>query len=136
MKANINILQNTMMHTVRILGVNYMVDENDEDEIFEKISSEVEDKTVQVKIPNENKHNLHYFEGKSMKDLYETIEKWQKTNGKRLLSTAIQKDKGKFCCIALCNPTEVIICNGDERYHTQAIVRLGNLQVRSHTKYE
>lgn len=76
----------------------------------------IEDKIKKVKIPNENKHNLHYFEDKSMKDLYETLEKWQKTNGKRLLSTTILKDKGKFCCIALCNPTEVIICNGDVEY--------------------
>ena len=61
---------------------------------------------------DDNKHNLIYFEGVSMRELYDTMEEWQKTNDKRLLSTNIQKDKGKFCCIALSNPSEVIICDG------------------------
>lgn len=30
---------------------------------------------------------------------------------KRLLSTSIEKDGDKFCCIALSNPTEVSIVN-------------------------
>jgi hypothetical protein len=62
---------------------------------------------------HENKHNLVYFEGESMKELYTTMQEWQFANHKRLLSTNIQKDKGKFCCIALTNPTEVIICDSD-----------------------
>jgi hypothetical protein len=60
---------------------------------------------------DENKHNLIYFEGSSMRELYNLMEEWQKTNQKRLLSTNIQQDQGKFCCIALSNPTEVIICS-------------------------
>ncbi len=70
---------------------------------------------------DENKRNLLYFESNSMKELYETMEEWQKNNAKRLLSTNIQKDRGKFCCIALTNPTEVIICSG-EYDPSQAIV--------------
>jgi len=66
-----------------------------------------------------NKHNLLYFEGDSMKGLYETMDDWQKSNGKRLLSTNIQKDSGKFCCIALSNPTEVIICDGGGGTHAE-----------------
>jgi hypothetical protein len=62
-----------------------------------------------------------------MKGLYDTMEKWQKSTHKRLLSTNIQKDKGKFCCIALTNPTEVIICNGYGG--SQANVSGGNLDV-------
>jgi len=58
---------------------------------------------------DENKHNLIYFESTSMRELYNTMDEWQKANKKRLLSTNIQKDKGKFCCIALSNPSEVII---------------------------
>ena len=61
---------------------------------------------------DENKHNLIYFESTSMKELFDNMEEWQETNQKRLLSTNIQKDKGKFCCIALSNPTEVVICSG------------------------
>ena len=65
-------------------------------------------------MPDDNKRNLLYFKSSSMKGLYETMEKWQQTNSKRLLSTNIQQDKGNFCCIALSNPTEVIICHGSD----------------------
>lgn len=58
-----------------------------------------------------NKHNLLYFESDSMKGLYNTMQTWQEENNKRLLSTNIQQDNGSFCCIALTNPTEVIICD-------------------------
>jgi hypothetical protein len=77
-----------------------------------------------------NKNNLLYFESTSMKGLYETMEKWQKSHHKRLLSTNIQKDKGKFCCIALTNPTEVVICDGYDG--TKARVQNGHLQVAAH----
>ncbi len=60
---------------------------------------------------DDNKRNLLYFENKSMKGLYDAMEEWQVNNAKRLLSTNIQIDDGKYCCIA--NPTEVIICDGD-----------------------
>jgi len=76
---------------------------------------------------DDNKHNLIYFESTSMRKLYDTMEKWQETNQKRLLSTNIQKDKGKFCCIALSNPSEVIICCGSGDY--QAKVSSGDLFV-------
>ncbi|MBC8519208.1 MAG: hypothetical protein H8D24_02195 [Gammaproteobacteria bacterium] len=74
-----------------------------------------------------NKHNLLYFESNSMKELYNTMEEWQQMNSKRLLSTNIQQDNGKFCCIALSNPTEVIICSGSGG--SQADVSGGNLNV-------
>jgi len=63
-------------------------------------------------ISDTNKHNLLYFENDSMIGLYENMEEWQQNSKKRLLSTNIQQDNGKFCCIALSNPTEVIICSG------------------------
>jgi len=56
-----------------------------------------------------NKHNLQYFESSSMRELYESIQNWQNENQKRLLSMSIQNDDGKFCCIALTNPSEVVI---------------------------
>jgi hypothetical protein len=61
---------------------------------------------------DDNKNNLIYFEATSMRQLYDVMQEWQVANKKRLLSTNIQKDQRKFCCIALTNPTEVIICNG------------------------
>lgn len=79
---------------------------------------------------DENKRNLLYFESVSMKGLYETMNQWQQTNSKRLLSTNIQQDKGKYCCIALSNPTEVIICSGSgsdqaEVYNEKLYVQTG-----------
>jgi len=56
-----------------------------------------------------NKKNLLYFEAKSVKKLYKTMKKWQIKNKKRLLSVSIQKDGNLFCCIALSNPSEVVI---------------------------
>ena len=70
-----------------------------------------------------NKRNLQYFENASMKGLYGDMEDWQNTNQKRLLSTSIQKDGDMFCCVALSNPSEVIICNSDEHY--KATVSIG-----------
>ena len=58
-----------------------------------------------------NKENLQYFESKSMKGLYETMKDWQVKNKKRLLSTDIQQDGHLFTCIALTNPTEVVLCD-------------------------
>lgn len=61
---------------------------------------------------DENKRNLQYFESSSMRDLFDLIHIWQNENDKRFLSLSIEKDEGKFCCIALTNPTEVIIMDG------------------------
>jgi hypothetical protein len=62
---------------------------------------------------DENKLNLQYFESSSMKELFDLMKIWQVENEKRLLSLCIEKDGDKFCCIALTNPTEVIIMDGD-----------------------
>jgi hypothetical protein len=58
---------------------------------------------------DDNKRNLMFFESPSVRDLYDTMDEWQKINHKRLHSVNIQKDGDMFCCIALTNPTEVII---------------------------
>ena len=63
----------------------------------------------------DNSQNLLYFEGSSMKELYQKMEDWQQNNSKRLLSTNIQPDGNLFCCIALSNPSEVIIVDGHGR---------------------
>jgi len=44
-----------------------------------------------------------------MRGLFKLMNEWQHTNQRRLLSTSIQNDGGLFCCIALTNPTEVVI---------------------------
>lgn len=75
----------------------------------------------------ENKRNLLYFESSSMRGLYDCMEKWQRENHKRLLSTNIQKDDDTFCCIALSNPTEVVICDGSGS--NQAGVSRGCLEI-------
>ena len=71
----------------------------------------------------DNKRNLLFFEAASMRDLYEILSHWQDENRKRLLSVSIHEDRGAFCCIALTNPTEVIICSGNLNDNSQAEVR-------------
>ena len=68
---------------------------------------------------NKNKRNLLYFESSSMHKLYKRLRKWQKKNNKRFLSMSIHKDNGKFCCVALTNPTEVVITDEGGRYHAR-----------------
>jgi hypothetical protein len=58
-----------------------------------------------------NKENLLYFENKTMRGLFDDMQEWQGINQKRLLSNQIQKDGDLFTCIALTNPTEVVLCN-------------------------
>ncbi len=65
---------------------------------------------------DENKRNLQYFESSSMRELFDLMKTWQHENDKRLLSLSIERDNGKFCCIALTNPTEVIIKDGSSSW--------------------
>ncbi len=65
---------------------------------------------------NENKRNLLYFESATMRDLYDSMEQWQHANNRRLLSMSIEKDGDSYCCIALTNPTEVVITSADGRH--------------------
>ena len=65
---------------------------------------------------DQNKRNLLYFEARSMRELYDSMENWQVENQKRMLSVSIQHDNGQFCCIAVSNPVEVIITDGTSDY--------------------
>jgi len=56
-----------------------------------------------------NKHNILYFEGSSMRELHNTMDEWQNENEKRFLSMSVNKDGDSYCCIALTNPSEVVI---------------------------
>jgi len=56
-----------------------------------------------------NKRNLVYFKNLSMDGLYSDMDEWQQANNRRFLSISIQQDGGNYCCIALTNPTEVVI---------------------------
>ena len=84
-----------------------------------------------------NKRNLVYFESPSMRGLYTCMEEWQQANNRRLLSVSVQQDGGKYCCIALTNPTEVVITSPDGRRHagvydgTQASRNDGSGQLRA-----
>jgi hypothetical protein len=62
-----------------------------------------------------------------MRGLYACMDEWQQTNNRRLLSVSVQQDGGNFCCIALTNPTEMVIT---DRYGNDyvEIARGGNLQ--------
>jgi len=80
-----------------------------------------------------NKQNLQFFESGSMHSLYENMETWQQQNQKRLLSVSIHKDEDKFCCIALTNPSEVVITGQDHRNRWQQVKvsEFGYLNVKS-----
>ena len=71
-----------------------------------------------------NKHNILYFEGSSMRVLHNTMDEWQKENEKRFLSMSVNKDGDSYCCIALTNPSEVVIVSGSDYsiYKNQAMV--------------
>jgi hypothetical protein len=73
-----------------------------------------------------NKLNLKLFEANSMPELYECMLKWQNENQTRLLSINIQPDAGKFYCIGLTNPSEVVITSADGKRHAD-ISWLGSL---------
>ena len=60
----------------------------------------------------DNKRNLLFFEAPTMRELFADMDEWQATNRKRLQSVSVQPDGNGFACIALSNPTEVIIVNG------------------------
>ena len=79
-------------------------------------------------VPDSNKRNLVYFENSSMRGLYGCMDEWQEANQRRLLSISIQADQGKYCCIALTNPTEVVITSKDGRNHA-IVSNNGNLFV-------
>ena len=71
-----------------------------------------------------NKHNILYFEGSSMRVLHNTMDEWQKENEKRFLSMSVNKDGETYCCIALTNPSEVVIVSGSDgwSHKDQAVV--------------
>lgn len=77
-----------------------------------------------------NKRNLVYFEQPSMRSLYDAMDDWQQANEKRLLSVSIQKDGENFCCVALTNPTEVVITDSSGRSFA-GVSWLGRLEVSS-----
>jgi hypothetical protein len=52
-----------------------------------------------------------------MRKLYEHMQSWQKKHKKRFLSISIKRDHGSFCCIALTNPSEVVITSLDGKNH-------------------
>ncbi|MFA6272160.1 MAG: hypothetical protein WC693_03555 [Patescibacteria group bacterium] len=56
-----------------------------------------------------------------MQKLYERMQVWQKKHNKRFLSISIQKDGDMFCCIALTNPSEVVITSMDGKRHANVL---------------
>jgi hypothetical protein len=79
-------------------------------------------------MPDANKRNLLYFESSTMRALYDSMEEWQQDNNRRLLSMSIEKDGGRYCCIALTNPTEVVITSSDGQ-RSAGVDSSGNLEV-------
>ena len=77
---------------------------------------------------NDNKRNIHYFESSSMRELHECLQNWQSENNKRFLSISIQKECDAFCCIALTNPSEVVITSENGNFSAD-VNSVGQLEV-------
>jgi hypothetical protein len=75
-----------------------------------------------------NKRNLVFFEGSSMRGLYDSMDKWQRSHDCRLLSVSIQQDQGNYCCIALAGPAEVVITDEVGLYQA-GVDNFGRLRV-------
>jgi len=79
---------------------------------------------------DDNKLNMLFFDSPSFRGLYTKMDEWQKTNRKRFQSLAIQREGDTYCCIALTNPSEVIIVTG--RGNSQAeVTYAGKLRVET-----
>ncbi len=76
-----------------------------------------------------NNRNILYFASSTMQALYKKMDDWQEENQKRLLSMSIQKDADEYCCIALTNPSEVVIVSGGAFEDRHARVKDRKLQV-------
>jgi hypothetical protein len=46
----------------------------------------------EVALSDDNKFNVHYFQGSSMKGLYTAVDNWQHQNKQRFLSLSIERD--------------------------------------------
>lgn len=69
-----------------------------------------------MNMSDSNKRNLQYFKAPSMGELFSVMNSWQEKNNKRFLSMSVERDADMFCCIALTNPSEVIIMDGSKEY--------------------
>ncbi len=83
---------------------------------------------------DDNKENLVYFHADSMSALYENLQEWQNQNRKRFLSLSIQPDGGGFGCIALTNPSEVVIVAREKQGHYYTEVYNLNNCLRVHNE--
>ena len=82
---------------------------------------------------DDNKENLFFFIEPSMLALYQTLQRWQSTHKKRFLSLSIQREGDSVACLALTNPSEVVIVARDGANGSyQEVGRYGDkLMVRS-----
>lgn len=83
---------------------------------------------------DDDKHNILFFEGASMRELHATMEGWQNANKKRFLSMSIEREGEGFCCIALTSPSEVVIVGkatfAKNEYYAAGVSADGKLRTR------
>ena len=77
-----------------------------------------------------NNRNILFFNNSTMMGLHQDMDNWQEKNQKRFLSMSIKKDAGIFCCIALTNPSEVVIVDAKNSNRRAAVSRWGSLYVK------
>ena len=70
-----------------------------------------------------DKNNLLYLEADTMRGLYDKMQAWQTTKQTRLLSVSIAREEDRYCCIALTNPTEVVITSSNGKWHAERLIQ-------------
>ena len=80
----------------------------------------------------DNKRNLQYFEASSMRELFDAMQVWQAENKQRFLSLSVEREENTVCCIALTNPSEVIIVDGSEMEGVEVFNRMLSVKQQRH----
>lgn len=79
----------------------------------------------------ENESSLFYFESSTMQGLYDSLETWQNTTQRRIVSLSIQQDRENFCCIVLSHPQKLaqtplaVYKDAMEKFQRKALNNIG-----------
>jgi hypothetical protein len=64
-----------------------------------------------------DERNLLYFEGNSVRNLYDQLDEWQRLNQRRLYSVSVLQEGHGYSAIALAHPLEVVITSASGKRH-------------------
>lgn len=64
-----------------------------------------------------DERTLLYFEGQSVRNLYDQMDEWQRVNHRHLSSVSVQQEGHGYSAIALAHPLEVVITSASGKRH-------------------